>query len=235
MATASMRGTAPSHTKVTWNGMSLNSPMLGMVDFVYTGISGRRCRAVPRRRLGRRIGGGLGRRRHALDASGRRAWSVASLRTGHRVVLDIRRVSARLLWQRPLESIDAYSVLVVGQRFPLHQLPQDQTAGLRRRGQCGRQPIRRGPQPLGRLRGFPYLAGGVSQHAKRPPHRSCGMVHVLAQGHSEDIGRLPRRLVDPHASEREHAARRSIVGEDKRLVQGRRTRRIHLHRHALHI
>lgn len=35
MATASMRGTAPSHTKVTWNGMSLNSPMLGMVDFSY--------------------------------------------------------------------------------------------------------------------------------------------------------------------------------------------------------
>lgn len=35
MATASMRGTAPSHTKVTWNGMTLNSPMLGMVDFSY--------------------------------------------------------------------------------------------------------------------------------------------------------------------------------------------------------
>ncbi len=35
MATASMRGTAPSHTKVTWNGMALNSPMLGMVDFSY--------------------------------------------------------------------------------------------------------------------------------------------------------------------------------------------------------
>lgn len=35
MSTASMRGTAPSHTKVTWNGMTLNSPMLGMVDFSY--------------------------------------------------------------------------------------------------------------------------------------------------------------------------------------------------------
>jgi len=33
MATASFRGTAPSHTKVTWNGIDLNSPMLGMVDF----------------------------------------------------------------------------------------------------------------------------------------------------------------------------------------------------------
>jgi len=33
MATASFRGTAPSHTKVSWNGLELNSPMLGMVDF----------------------------------------------------------------------------------------------------------------------------------------------------------------------------------------------------------
>ncbi len=33
LSTASFRGTAPSHTQVTWNGMKLNSPMLGMVDF----------------------------------------------------------------------------------------------------------------------------------------------------------------------------------------------------------
>jgi len=33
MATASFRGTAPSHTKVNWNGMNINSPMTGMVDF----------------------------------------------------------------------------------------------------------------------------------------------------------------------------------------------------------
>ena len=33
MATASFRGTAPSHTQVLWNGINLNSPMLGMVDF----------------------------------------------------------------------------------------------------------------------------------------------------------------------------------------------------------
>jgi outer membrane cobalamin receptor len=33
VASASFRGTAPSHTKVSWNGLELNSPMLGMVDF----------------------------------------------------------------------------------------------------------------------------------------------------------------------------------------------------------
>ena len=33
MATASFRGTAASHTQVTWNGMNINSPMTGSVDF----------------------------------------------------------------------------------------------------------------------------------------------------------------------------------------------------------
>lgn len=33
LSTASFRGTAASHTQVTWNGMKLNSPMLGSVDF----------------------------------------------------------------------------------------------------------------------------------------------------------------------------------------------------------
>lgn len=32
-ATASFRGTAPSHTQVFWNGMKINSPMRGDVDF----------------------------------------------------------------------------------------------------------------------------------------------------------------------------------------------------------
>ena len=33
LATASFRGSAPSHTQVLWNGIQLNSPMAGMVDF----------------------------------------------------------------------------------------------------------------------------------------------------------------------------------------------------------
>ncbi|MCC8154119.1 MAG: Plug domain-containing protein [Tannerellaceae bacterium] len=33
LSTASFRGTAPSHTQVTWNGMKIDSPMLGQVDF----------------------------------------------------------------------------------------------------------------------------------------------------------------------------------------------------------
>jgi iron complex outermembrane receptor protein len=33
LATASFRGTDASHTQVNWNGMNINSPMTGMVDF----------------------------------------------------------------------------------------------------------------------------------------------------------------------------------------------------------
>ena len=33
LATASFRGTSPSHTQVNWNGIQINSPMAGMVDF----------------------------------------------------------------------------------------------------------------------------------------------------------------------------------------------------------
>ncbi len=33
LATVSFRGTSPSHTQVTWNGMRISSPMLGTTDF----------------------------------------------------------------------------------------------------------------------------------------------------------------------------------------------------------
>ncbi|NCC47283.1 MAG: TonB-dependent receptor, partial [Bacteroidia bacterium] len=33
MATVSFRGTSPSHTQVKWNGLDINNPMLGQVDF----------------------------------------------------------------------------------------------------------------------------------------------------------------------------------------------------------
>ena len=33
LSTVSFRGTSPSHTQVSWNGMKINNPMLGMTDF----------------------------------------------------------------------------------------------------------------------------------------------------------------------------------------------------------
>lgn len=33
LSTVAFRGTSPSHTQVSWNGLNINSPMLGMTDF----------------------------------------------------------------------------------------------------------------------------------------------------------------------------------------------------------
>ena len=33
LSTVAFRGTSASHTQVTWNGMRINNPMLGMTDF----------------------------------------------------------------------------------------------------------------------------------------------------------------------------------------------------------
>ncbi len=33
LSTVAFRGTSPSHTQVTWNGMRISNPMLGMTDF----------------------------------------------------------------------------------------------------------------------------------------------------------------------------------------------------------
>ena len=36
LSTVTFRGTSPGHTQVTWNGMRINTPMLGMTDFCFT-------------------------------------------------------------------------------------------------------------------------------------------------------------------------------------------------------
>ena len=36
LSTVAFRGTSPSHTQVTWYGMRINNPMLGMTDFSTT-------------------------------------------------------------------------------------------------------------------------------------------------------------------------------------------------------
>ena len=33
LSTVAFRGTSPSHTQVSWNGMKINNPMLGMTEF----------------------------------------------------------------------------------------------------------------------------------------------------------------------------------------------------------
>ena len=117
LATASFRGTAPSHTQVTWNDMKVNSPMLGQVDFslipayfiddatIYHGASS----------VGVTGGGLVGLRGDAGDQSPCGAGIGAALRAGHRVVRHVRRIPAPDLRRRAVEQFDARALQYLGQ------------------------------------------------------------------------------------------------------------------------
>lgn len=116
LATASFRGTAPSHTQVTWNDMKVNSPMLGQVDFslipayfiddatIYHGASS----------VGV-TGGGLGGAvTLATKAPAEQGLGLRYV-PGHRVVRHVRRISAPDLRRRAVEQFDARALQHLGQ------------------------------------------------------------------------------------------------------------------------
>ena len=93
LSTVAFRGTSPSHTQVTWNGMRINNPMLGMTDFS----------TIPSYFIdqasllhGRRWTGRSGQAWH--DFRSRRGFQCP-VRAGHRLVQDFRRVRPLHLWQ----------------------------------------------------------------------------------------------------------------------------------------
>lgn len=86
LSTVAFRGTSPSHTQVTWNGMRINSPMLGMTDFSMIPsyfIDDARCCTAPLRSM-RRAAAWAGR------SSSPRALPMRTVST-----CNTRRVSAR--------------------------------------------------------------------------------------------------------------------------------------------
>ena len=96
LSTVAFRGTSPSHTQVTWNGMRINSPMLGMTDFSMipsyfiddaTLLHGTSSVNV--------TGGGLGGAVMLGDhARPTQRGLQTAIRAGRRVVLDLRRIPA---------------------------------------------------------------------------------------------------------------------------------------------
>ncbi len=101
LSTVAFRGTSPSHTQVTWNGMRINNPMLGMTDFS----------TIPSYFIDdasllhgtssvNETGGGLGGLVKLSTAPTVAEGFDAAIRAGHRIVPDIRRVRPLHLWQR---------------------------------------------------------------------------------------------------------------------------------------
>ena len=80
LSTASFRGTSPAHTQVLWNGMKINSPMLGMTDFSM----------IPACFVGRHNGRRSGRSCSARHTPPNGGGPHAQLCAGRRVVRDLR-------------------------------------------------------------------------------------------------------------------------------------------------
>ncbi|MFR6635058.1 MAG: TonB-dependent receptor [Alistipes onderdonkii] len=133
LSTVAFRGTAASHTQVMWNGMRINSPMLGMTDFSMipsyfvddaTLLHGTSSLNV--------VGGGLGGGDHTGDQTRRYTRIQNAVYTGNRLVLDDGRISAADLRRRPLADLDARGLLLVAQRIQVPQ-PRQERKCLRRR------------------------------------------------------------------------------------------------------
>jgi len=95
LSTVAFRGTGPSHTQVVWNGMRINSPMLGMTDFsMIPSYFVDDAQAAARHLVGQRHGRRPGRCGHAGDQTRRYAGLRAAIHPGHRVILDDGRIPA---------------------------------------------------------------------------------------------------------------------------------------------
>ena len=119
LSTVAFRGTSPSHTQVTWNGMRINSPMLGMTDFsMIPPTSSTTPPLLHGTSSVNEAGGGLGGAvklsTRPADADGFQPASHA----GCRLVFDFRRVFAPHLRQRPLANFDTRRLFLLAKRLP---------------------------------------------------------------------------------------------------------------------
>ncbi len=99
LATASFRGTSPSHTQVSWNGMRISSPMLGTTDFsmIPSYLIDKASILHGSSSLGE-VGGGLGGLIKLTTGSGEESREVCA---GRGLVAHVRRILAPWLHRSP--------------------------------------------------------------------------------------------------------------------------------------
>ena len=121
LSTVAFRGTSPSHTQVTWNGMRINSPMLGMTDFsMIPSYFIDDASLLHGTSSVNETGGGLGGQApHAPCRCGR---FQPAIHAGCRLVFDFRRVFAPHLRQRPLANFDTRRLFLLAKRLQVQKL-----------------------------------------------------------------------------------------------------------------
>ena len=122
LSTVAFRGTSPSHTQVTWNGMRINSPMLGMTDFsMIPSYFIDDASLLHGTSSVNEAGGGLGGA-VKLSTRCRCGRFQPAIHAGCRLVFDFRRVFAPHLRQRPLANFDTRRLFLLAKRLQVQKL-----------------------------------------------------------------------------------------------------------------
>ena len=123
LSTVAFRGTSPSHTQVTWNGMRINSPMLGMTDFsMIPSYFIDDASLLHGTSSVNEAGGGLGGAVKLSTRTCRCGRFQPAIHAGCRLVFDFRRVFAPHLRQRPLANFDTRRLFLLAKRLQVQKL-----------------------------------------------------------------------------------------------------------------
>ena len=228
LSTVAFRGTGPSHTQVVWNGMRINSPMLGMTDFSmipsYFVDDAQLLHGTSSVNV---TGGGLGGAvMLATKPAGTQGFGLQYTQgIGSFWTTDefLRLTYGNDRWQT--------STRVVYSSSPNEYfLPEPRQEGkhLRRRAQHHRFVL--SPRKA-RRRSFPRLppvAGGLLQHGQRRPVRPERLADRLEARAGAHDDRLRRSEEIHQRTARTYAAQRAVVGSPAPELESRGQGRIHL-------
>ena len=132
LSTVAFRGTSPSHTQVTWNGMRINNPMLGMTDFsTIPSYFIDNASLLHGTSSVNETGGGLGGLVKLGTTPTVAEGFNAQYVQGHRIVPDIRRVRPLHLRKRAVAHLHPCGLFFLAQRLQVHQ-PRQEDKHLRR-------------------------------------------------------------------------------------------------------
>jgi len=192
LSTVAFRGTSPSHTQVTWNGMRINNPMLGMTDFsTIPSYFIDQASLLHGTSSVNETGGGLGglvklgttpqvgEGFHAQYVQG-----IGSFRTFDEFA---RFTYGSDRWQVSTRAV--YSSSPNDYKYTNHD---KKINNLRRGEEHHRTVSSQGTQPIGFVQGPAPVAGGILQHPERRPFRVERMVYQLQPGTADAHDRLRR-------------------------------------------
>ena len=229
LSTVAFRGTSPSHTQVTWNGMRINNPMLGMTDFsTIPSYFIDQASLLHGTSSVNETGGGLGGQvklgTTSEVAEGFNAQYVQGIGSFKTFDEFARFTYGSDRWSISTRAV--YSSSPNDYKYTNH----DKKIQYLRRGQEHHRTVPpRGAQPLRGVQGPAPASGSLLQYPQRRQTGAERLVYKLQPGTSDADHRLWRcdRLREPPA--RTDISRHPFVGSHEKQLEGRRERRLYPH------